>query len=356
MGPGRRGPADPVDARLEAPRPSFGHPFPGLAGNAAWAAVASASASATAPLQQPMGSSAHGGLRPSPAARAASASDECRAGSGPDSGKGHLWWMQSSQQGPSLPGARLGLQLLCRRSVSPAELADSRPSGPRRAELEREVMPTHPLPGDTRLKTVQGVVTQFCSDYGLIDELIYFTSDVITGNVLLKVGQEVTAIVEEDKTYGLKAIKVDALCDSCHGNGPAESYARISFGSITSLMEGANYIDHTTYFSLDVICKGFEPYQGDRVEVEFCTPLDALSRKALSVKPLRHKHVHEVCITSLHGRNGVIDDSIFFTLESLKLPDGYTPQISDIVNAVVVESIQSCYIWRAISMTLVKRQ
>ncbi|CAK7312801.1 Cancer/testis antigen 55 [Vulpes lagopus] len=212
------------------------------------------------------------------------------------------------------------------------------------------------LEGDTRLKTVQGVVTQFCSDYGLIDELIYFTSDVITGNVFLKVGQEVTAIVEEDKTYGLKAIKVDALCDSCHGNGPADSYARISFGSITSLMEGANYIDHTTYFSLDVICKGFEPYQGDRVEVEFCTPLDALSRKALSVKPLRHKHVHEVCITSLHGRNGVIDDSIFFTLESLKLPDGYTPQISDIVNAVVVESIQSCYIWRAISMILVKRQ
>uniref|UniRef100_A0A8C0TK14 S1-like RNA binding domain-containing protein n=1 Tax=Canis lupus familiaris TaxID=9615 RepID=A0A8C0TK14_CANLF len=65
--------------------------------------------------------------------------------------------------------------------------------------------------GDTRLKTVQGVVTQFCSDYGLIDELIYFTSDVITGNVFLKVGQEVTAIVEEDKAYGLKAIKVRLL-------------------------------------------------------------------------------------------------------------------------------------------------
>ena len=51
----------------------------------------------------------------------------------------------------------------------------------------------------------------------------------------------------------------------------------------------------------------------------------------------------------------MIDDTIFFTLDSLKLPDGYIPQVSDIVDAVVVESIQSCYVWRAIPMTLVKR-
>nr|XP_012423520.1 PREDICTED: cancer/testis antigen 55 [Odobenus rosmarus divergens] len=182
------------------------------------------------------------------------------------------------------------------------------------SEAERE-QHMRLLEGGTRLKTVQGVVTKICSDYGLIDELIYFSSDVVTSNVSLKVGQEVNVIVGEDKTYGLKAIKF-----------------------------------------LSVAVLGFEPYQGDRVEVEFCTQSDMLSRKALSVKPLRHKHVHEVCITSLHGRNGVIDDSIFFTLESLKLPDGYTPQISDIVNAVVVESSQSCYTWRAISMTPVKRR
>ncbi|XP_044090619.1 cancer/testis antigen 55 [Neovison vison] len=221
------------------------------------------------------------------------------------------------------------------------------------SEAERE-QHMRLLEGGTRLKTVHGVVTNICSDSGLIDDLIYFSSDVVTGDVPLKVGQEVTAIVGKDKTYGLKAIKVDALCDSCHGNGPPDSYARVSFGCVSTVVEGANYIDHTTYFSLDVVCKGFEPYQGDRVEVEFCTPSDTLSRRALSVKPQRHKHVHEVCITSLHGRNGVIDDSIFFTLESLKLPAGYTPQVSDVVNAVVVESIQSCYTWRAISMTPVK--
>ncbi|XP_030892528.1 cancer/testis antigen 55 isoform X2 [Leptonychotes weddellii] len=123
------------------------------------------------------------------------------------------------------------------------------------SEAERE-QHMRLLEGGTGLKTVQGVVTKICSDYGLIDELIYFSSDVVTGDVSLKVGQEVSAIVGEDKTYGLKAIKVDALCDSCHRNRPSDSYARVSFGSISSVVEGANYIDHTTYFSLDVICKG----------------------------------------------------------------------------------------------------
>ncbi|XP_047391053.1 cancer/testis antigen 55-like [Sciurus carolinensis] len=72
---------------------------------------------------------------------------------------------------------------------------------------------------------------------------------------------------------------------------------------------------------------------------------------ALSVKPMNCRHVEEVCISSVHGRHGVVDDTIFFTLDSLKLPAGYVPQPNDIVDVVIVESVQSCYIWRAVSMT-----
>ncbi|KAF6389851.1 cancer/testis antigen 55 [Rhinolophus ferrumequinum] len=209
------------------------------------------------------------------------------------------------------------------------------------------------LEGDTMLKTVQGVVTKFCNDYGFINELIYFSGDVVTGGVLLKVGQRVTAIVEEDQiSQELKAIKVDPFCDNYHENGLSDSCTGVSSGCLTCRMDGA---DHTAYFSLDVVCKDFQPYQGDRVEVAFSIQPDTWKRKAISVKPLRHKHVHEACITSLSGRSGVIDDSIFFTLDSLKLPDGYIPQLSDIVDVVAVESIQSCYTWRAISMTRVKK-
>lgn len=56
---------------------------------------------------------------------------------------------------------------------------------------------------------MQGVVTRYCSDYGMIDDLIYFSNDVVTSRVLLSVGQEVIAVVEEDKvSSGLKAVRV----------------------------------------------------------------------------------------------------------------------------------------------------
>lgn len=63
--------------------------------------------------------------------------------------------------------------------------------------------------GDKELKRVQGVVTRLCHDYGMIDDMIVFTKDVVTKNMLLAVGQEVIATVEEDITSGgLKAVRV----------------------------------------------------------------------------------------------------------------------------------------------------
>ncbi|XP_039244695.1 RNA helicase Mov10l1 isoform X3 [Pipra filicauda] len=119
--------------------------------------------------------------------------------------------------------------------------------------------------GDRELKTVQGVVTRLCHDYGMIDDMIVFTKDVVTKNMLLAIGQEVIATVEEDKTSGgLKAIRVR--------------------------------------------------------------------------------------ISSICGRTGTVDESIFFTLDSLRLPDGYSPRRHDLVNTIVVESSQSCYIWRALCL------
>lgn len=65
------------------------------------------------------------------------------------------------------------------------------------------------ISGDTKLKTVQGVVTRYCSDYGMIDDLIYFSNEAVTSRVLLNVGQEVIALVEENQvSSGLKAIRV----------------------------------------------------------------------------------------------------------------------------------------------------
>uniref|UniRef100_A0A8C8RZ08 RNA helicase Mov10l1 n=1 Tax=Pelusios castaneus TaxID=367368 RepID=A0A8C8RZ08_9SAUR len=207
-----------------------------------------------------------------------------------------------------------------------------------------------------KLKTMQGVVTRFCHDYGMIDDVICFRSDAVMSRVPLNVGQKVIAIVEEDKTSnGLKAIRVEAVSDKWENcSNPtydsSELNTKMLIGSITSLTKDGGCINQTTSFSMEQVCEGFEPCKGDWVQAEYFINPTTWSSEAISVKPLRYKRVDKVRISSVCGRIGVVDDSIFFTLDSLRLPDGYSPHRRDLVNVVVVESNQSCYIWRALCM------
>ncbi|XP_075784114.1 RNA helicase Mov10l1 isoform X2 [Pelodiscus sinensis] len=203
---------------------------------------------------------------------------------------------------------------------------------------------------------MQGVVTRFCHDYGMIDDLICFTNDVVLSGEPLNVGQKVIAIVEEDETSnGLKAIRVEAVSDKWENySSPAydssELNTKMLIGNITSLTKNGGYINQTTSFSMDQVCEGFEPCKGDWVQAEYFINPTTWSSEAISVKPLRYKRVDKVRISSVCGRIGVVDDNIFFTLDSLRLPDCYSPRKRDLVNVVVVESNQSCYIWRALCM------
>uniref|UniRef100_A0A2K5XG83 RNA helicase n=1 Tax=Mandrillus leucophaeus TaxID=9568 RepID=A0A2K5XG83_MANLE len=153
---------------------------------------------------------------------------------------------------------------------------------------------------DTKLKTVRGVVTRYCSDYGMIDDLIYFSSDAVTSKVLLNVGQEVIAVVEENKvSNGLKAIRVEAVSDkweddSRNQGSPSDCSPRVLIGCVTSLVEGAGCISQTTYFSLESVCEGFEPCKGDWVEAEYRIRPGTWNSEATSVKPLRYKRIDKV--------------------------------------------------------------
>ncbi|XP_027622941.1 cancer/testis antigen 55-like [Tupaia chinensis] len=203
----------------------------------------------------------------------------------------------------------------------------------------------------THLKHIQGVVTHLYGNYGFIDRWIYFTFDVVTENTALSIGQKVRAVLEEDKTaQELKAIKVDVVSD-INDSEPSYFETKVITACVTSVNADTVYADEQMYFSLDIVSKDFMPYKGDWVEIEYSSLPGPCNIKLHSAKPLFHKHLEGVCITSLRGRNGVVDNTIFFTLDSLKLPDGYSPHRYDIVSVVIVGSIQSCYVWRAISMT-----
>ncbi|XP_048192701.1 cancer/testis antigen 55-like [Perognathus longimembris pacificus] len=178
-------------------------------------------------------------------------------------------------------------------------------------ETGREVCCTEEQHGteNNKVKTVEGVVTKAFSDHGWIDDSIFFHYENVTGDLPLRIGQRVVAVVEEHETsLGWKAIKSVAVLD-------------------------------------------FEPYEGDLMEVVFSFKTEMQDRKIISVKPLRYSHVKQVFITSMCGRDGVVDNNIFFTLDSLKIPAGYVPQLHDLVNVLVVQSTQPSYCWRAISMT-----
>ncbi|XP_077194395.1 RNA helicase Mov10l1 isoform X2 [Paroedura picta] len=223
----------------------------------------------------------------------------------------------------------------------------------RKADLEE----TQAARGSKEIKTIEGVVTRFCLDYGLINDLVYFTSDVVMGRVLLQVGQRVVAIVEEDKTTnGLKAISVDVVSDKWEDGSSmlqfgADSEPKALVGTITSVTTDGGYINQTTSFSMKAVLENFEPYKGDWVQAEYVINPKTWSCEAISVKPLRYKRMDKVQISSVCGRIGVVDDSVFFTMDSIILPDGYVPRRHDLVNVVVVESNQSCYTWRALCMT-----
>ncbi|NXN19644.1 M10L1 helicase, partial [Indicator maculatus] len=214
--------------------------------------------------------------------------------------------------------------------------------------------------GDKELKTVQGIVTRFCHDYGMIDDMIIFTRDAVTKNMLLTIGQEVTATVEEDKTSGgLKALRVDAVQNTWESSPStceaSELNMKVLIGNITSLSKDGGYINQNTFFAMENVCEGFTPYEGDWVQAKYFINPTTWNSEAVAVKPLRYKPVDKVRISRIWGRSGTVDESIFFTLDSLKLPNGYSPCRHDLVNTVVVESSQSCYIWRALCLVPVSQ-
>lgn len=58
----------------------------------------------------------------------------------------------------------------------------------------------------------------------------------------------------------------------------------------------------------------------------------------------------QVRVTSMFNNTGVVEDSVFFSLDSLLLPTHYQPALGHVVNLVMVESTQSLYCWRALCM------
>ncbi|XP_052605870.1 cancer/testis antigen 55-like [Peromyscus californicus insignis] len=207
------------------------------------------------------------------------------------------------------------------------------------------------VPHISNLKSVRGIVTHLCTDYGWINESIFFNPDMVCGNVPVNVGMSVIALVEEDETtHALKTIKVKAVSDPIYGIEPSEFDKRLCIKCVTYTTRDNIYISEETFFPMQLLSGGFLPFKGDLLLVEYSLKQGTLNITINTVRFLNCQNMDEVCITSTDGKTGVVESCIFFTVDSLQKPSDYTPGLYDIVNVVAVDSIQPHCSWRAVSM------
>ncbi|KAF3688597.1 RNA helicase Mov10l1 [Channa argus] len=200
------------------------------------------------------------------------------------------------------------------------------------------------------------VVTQLCLDYGMIDDAVYFTNGEVLGGVPLKEGDLVNCIAVRDGAQrGWRALRVEKSSDAWEDGGRNSIEAdnmqlRPLTGTVTSFDGDGGYINQTTYFPRCSLSEGYEPMKGDWVQAKYFINPSQWTTQAHSVSPLRYCRLDQVCVTSVYGNNGVVADSVFFSLDSLLLPANYQPMPGHLVNLVMVESNQSFYCWRALCM------
>ncbi|KAM4573889.1 RNA helicase Mov10l1-like [Odontesthes bonariensis] len=212
-------------------------------------------------------------------------------------------------------------------------------------------------PGTENIRHLRGsVVTQLCLDYGMIDDAIFFTSGEVLGGMPLKEGDLVNCVaVRGGSEGGWKALRVEKSADAWDDGGRTSQEAhnmqlRPLIGTVTSLDGNGGYINQTTYFPHCSLLEGYEPMKGDWVQAKYFINPTQCTTEAHSVAPLRYCRLDKVRVTNIYGNNGVVDDSVFFSLDSLLLSANYQPIPGDLVNLVMVESSQSFYCWRALCM------
>ncbi|XP_052026667.1 cancer/testis antigen 55-like [Apodemus sylvaticus] len=216
---------------------------------------------------------------------------------------------------------------------------------------------TH-LEGEPNSKVVKGTVTSCGTDYGWIEDCVFFSRDAVIGAMPLHAGDKVLAFVEEDPVlHELKATEVCPFTEKELQEGINSKIQDLSV-CVSNVNQNIIYIADEYYFFLDSISKailGFMPYEGDWLDIEYSVEQGSSKIAVHSVKATQRLRLEEVCVTSIHRREGMLNHTIFFTLDSLCLPLGYTPVVGHVVSVVIVQSIKPNYNWRAISMTPVVR-
>uniref|UniRef100_H2V0D6 RNA helicase n=1 Tax=Takifugu rubripes TaxID=31033 RepID=H2V0D6_TAKRU len=200
------------------------------------------------------------------------------------------------------------------------------------------------------------VVTRLHLGQGMIDDAVRFTSAEVLGGVPLQPGDLVNYTAVRDGPHGgWKAIRVEKYAEAWEDGGQTSldnesKCLRPLIGTVTSFDKDGGYINENTYFPCHSLWDGYVPMKGDWVQAKYLIDPLQWTSQVQFVAPLRYSRLDQARVTSVYAKSGVVQDKVFFSLDSLLLPSNYQPSPGHLVNLVMVESSQSLYSWRALCM------
>ncbi|TWW75837.1 RNA helicase Mov10l1 isoform X1 [Takifugu flavidus] len=211
--------------------------------------------------------------------------------------------------------------------------------------------------GIENVRSVNGsVVTRLHLGQGMIDDAVRFTSAEVLGGVPLQPGDLVNYTAVRDGPHGgWKAIRVEKYAEAWEDGGQTSldnesKCLRPLIGTVTSFDKDGGYINENTYFPCHSLWDGYVPMKGDWVQAKYLIDPLQWTSQVQFVAPLRYSRLDQARVTSVYAKSGVVQDKVFFSLDSLLLPSNYRPSPGHLVNLVMVESSQSLYSWRALCM------
>ncbi|ERE65421.1 Cor1/Xlr/Xmr family containing protein [Cricetulus griseus] len=183
---------------------------------------------------------------------------------------------------------------------------------------------------NSKFKSVRGIVTYLCTDYGWINETIFFNPDMVCGNVPVNVGMSVIALVEEDETtHALKTIKVKTMSDPIYGIEPSEFDKRLCIKCVTYATRDSIYISKETFFPMQLLSGGFLPFKGDLLLVEYSLKPGTSNITIHTVSLLNSQNMDEVADGKMEeAADGKMEGTTDLVLEAA---DGKMEEATDLV-------------------------
>ena len=228
--------------------------------------------------------------------------------------------------------------------------------------LRRDRPPDGALGKSDNVWYFEGKITSLHNGYGLVNDEVYFSRELLAGASVPHVGQAVYVCARRQQgTGGWRAESVTVRHDGdtdwtdtpvtreTEASADVESSQQEMIAVVTSMSHDSGLLDETISFCVaDIVDESYAPCAGDTVTAVVVTG-NLLQRHAVDIKPVRRLDI-EGEITAAMSDHGYIvcpgGVDVYYSCRACG--DGYAPSRGDLVSGVAVETVRGRCQWRAL--------